>query len=94
VDVVWASPPCQGFSPAGTRNLEDQRDLLLEAVPGIARAVGARVLVVENVPGTCSKEIVHQQPALDGFGGAVHRAGYARNRVDTAEAQEGRFMRR
>ena len=51
VDVFLAGPPCEGNSNLNnrTRRVDDRNELYLDAVvAGIA--VGARVIVVENVP--------------------------------------------
>ena len=51
VDMVLAGPPCEGNSNLNnrTRRIDDRNELYLDAVvAGIA--VGARVIVVENVP--------------------------------------------
>lgn len=49
--AVIAGPPCQGYSAAGSRDVDDQRNLLFRHVGRIARQLGARSVVVENVPG-------------------------------------------
>ncbi len=54
VDVLIAGPPCQGFSTAGKRDLHDERNELLTLTGSLARAIGPKVLVVENVPGSLS----------------------------------------
>ena len=49
--AVIAGPPCQGYSAAGSRDVDDERNLLFRHVGRIARQLGARSVVVENVPG-------------------------------------------
>lgn len=49
--TVIAGPPCQGYSAAGSRDVDDQRNLLFRDVGRIARQLGARSVVIENVPG-------------------------------------------
>ena len=49
-DVLIAGPPCQGFSTLGRQDPKDERNLLCLAVPRWARACGAKVVVVENLP--------------------------------------------
>jgi DNA (cytosine-5)-methyltransferase 1 len=51
VDVVIAGPPCQGFSTAGCRRVDDPRNHLLIAAGNIIRQIRPKVCVVENVPG-------------------------------------------
>ncbi|MDT3776691.1 DNA cytosine methyltransferase [Nitrospira sp. MA-1] len=50
-DVVVAGPPCQGFSTIGKRLLDDPRNNLLLVPVETAIYVGAKVLIIENVPG-------------------------------------------
>lgn len=51
IDILVAGPPCQGFSTAGRRADDDQRNLLaLEAVR-VAKILQPKVVIVENVPG-------------------------------------------
>ena len=49
--IVIAGPPCQGFSAAGTRAIGDQRNLLFQHVSRVAGELGARAVLIENVPG-------------------------------------------
>jgi DNA (cytosine-5)-methyltransferase 1 len=52
--VVIASPPCQGFSTAGKRELDDPRNTLLLAAGQIGVQLKPRVFVLENVSGAAS----------------------------------------
>ena len=49
--TVVAGPPCQGYSAAGSRDTEDQRNLLFRHVGRLASELGASSVVIENVPG-------------------------------------------
>ena len=49
-EVLIAGPPCQGFSSIGRRNENDPRNALCMVVPKWAKATGAKVVAVENVP--------------------------------------------
>ena len=49
--VVMAGPPCQGYSVAGARTKGDRRNLLFRHVSRLARELGARSVLIENVPG-------------------------------------------
>lgn len=51
VDVLIAGPPCQGFSTAGRRRFDDERNHFLPLTAQLALRVKPRVLIVENVPG-------------------------------------------
>jgi DNA (cytosine-5)-methyltransferase 1 len=50
-DVVLAGSPCQGFSTAGKRQLNDPRNHLLHSAVTIATDLAPKVIVCENVPG-------------------------------------------
>jgi len=49
-DLLLAGAPCQGFSTAGKRKLDDPRNELLSRVGDIAVSGKYKALVVENVP--------------------------------------------
>ena len=51
VDVIIAGPPCQGFSLTGTRNANDSRNSLFQAVFKLAERVNPSAIIIENVPG-------------------------------------------
>lgn len=55
VDVVLAGPPCQGFSTLGPRGPRDPRNRLLEVPVDIAISLGARLMLLENVPGALAR---------------------------------------
>lgn len=50
-DVVFAGPPCQGYSVAGARLASDPKNRLFRHVSRLARELGAGYVVIENVPG-------------------------------------------
>lgn len=50
-EVVKGGFPCQGFSLAGKRNLDDSRNLLYRAMKEVVRRVQPQVVVAENVRG-------------------------------------------
>ncbi|WP_162427870.1 DNA cytosine methyltransferase [Pontibacter pudoricolor] len=54
VDVLIAGSPCQGFSTAGLRNLNDPRNKLLLVGGAIAKTLRPRVVISENVMGSLS----------------------------------------
>ncbi|MDB4603408.1 DNA cytosine methyltransferase [Cyclobacteriaceae bacterium] len=51
VDVLIGGPPCQGFSLTGTRNANDKRNTLFNAMFRLAKRVNPKALIIENVPG-------------------------------------------
>ena len=52
VDLLMAGPPCQGHSNLNNRSRRnDKRNELYLTVPAFAVALGARTVIIENVPG-------------------------------------------
>ena len=51
LDVLVGGPPCQGFSVAGPRDMNDKRNTLYTAMVKLAEKVKPQVVVLENVPG-------------------------------------------
>ncbi|MBA2882079.1 DNA (cytosine-5)-methyltransferase 1 [Desulfosalsimonas propionicica] len=54
IDLLIAGPPCQGFSTAGKRLIDDRRNFLLYTPFHLAKALNPKVVVVENVNGVAS----------------------------------------
>lgn len=66
VDVILGGPPCQGFSYAGWRNPNDERNQLFREFVSIVRALKPKFFVMENVLGILTmrngdtiKDIIH-----------------------------------
>lgn len=51
LDLLFAGPPCQGFSIIGSRVVWDKRNNLYREILRIAKDVKPRCIVIENVPG-------------------------------------------
>ncbi len=51
LDVLDGSPPCQGFSTAGKRKLDDVRNTLFEEYVRLLGSLQPKVFVLENVAG-------------------------------------------
>ena len=51
LELLFAGPPCQGFSIIGARVIWDERNNLFREVLRIAQDVQPRCIVIENVPG-------------------------------------------
>ena len=71
--AVIAGPPCQGYSAAGARDTDDRRNLLFRHVGRIARQLGARSVVIENVPGL---RRVNGVTYTDRITASLRRCGY------------------
>lgn len=51
IGIVIGGPPCQGFSLAGWRNPNDERNKLFRDYFDIVKAIRPKMFVMENVPG-------------------------------------------
>ncbi len=51
LDLLFAGPPCQGFSIIGSRVVWDERNNLYQEVLRLASQIRPRCVVIENVPG-------------------------------------------
>lgn len=51
LDVLDGSPPCQGFSTAGKRQIDDPRNQLFREYVRLLRGLQPKVFVMENVSG-------------------------------------------
>lgn len=51
LDILDGSPPCQGFSTAGKRCLDDDRNQLFREYVRLLRGIQPKVFVMENVSG-------------------------------------------
>ena len=65
IDVLIAGPPCQGFSTAGKRDLNDERNHLLTLTGELALKINPKVLVVENVPGVLAGDHARYWKEMD-----------------------------
>ena len=73
VDALIAGPPCQGFSTAGRRRIDDERNHLLTLTGHLAKEIYPKVLVVENVAGALSGAHARYWNELDD---TMRSAGY------------------
>lgn len=51
IDVLVGGPPCQGFSLAGKREENDDRNRLYKSMVELAERIKPKAVVIENVPG-------------------------------------------
>jgi DNA (cytosine-5)-methyltransferase 1 len=73
IDVVFAGPPCQGFSLIGKRQPSDPRNLLLHDLARLIVELSPYYFVVENVAGIMVGEAKH---VLDEFIRILEAGGY------------------
>ena len=57
VDVIMATPPCQGMSTAGQQSEDDERNKLICQVLEIIKRVSPKYVFIENVPQFYNTEI-------------------------------------
>lgn len=77
LDVLVGGPPCQGFSLAGPRQVDDSRNVLYRAMVKTATIMRPKVVVLENVPGMVQLHggLVAQK-IIDDFTGLGYKMGY------------------
>jgi DNA (cytosine-5)-methyltransferase 1 len=51
LDILDGSPPCQGFSTAGKRNIDDPRNQLFREYVRLLQGLQPKVFIMENVSG-------------------------------------------
>ena len=85
-DVLVAGPPCQGFSPPGTRNPMDDRNKLLLVPIRLGTALGIPLIVVENVPGLLMDRYVHLRHRLEAL---LTKGGYRWQFLNFSAAEVG-----
>lgn len=54
IDVIIGGPPCQGFSIAGKRELNDERNLLYKSFLSFVKELKPKAFLMENVPNIMS----------------------------------------
>lgn len=67
LDAVVGSPPCQGFSHAGKRNVMDPRNSLMFEFARLVCEMQPKTMVLENVPGIVSMVTEDGIPIVDAF---------------------------
>lgn len=86
LDVLIAGPPCQGFSTAGKRQVDDERNSLLTLTGEVARRILPKVLVVENVAGALAGAHVRYWADLNGM---LRDAGFRTHTLKCQVAELG-----
>jgi DNA (cytosine-5)-methyltransferase 1 len=59
LDVFEGSPPCQGFSTAGKRQIDDPRNSLFQEYVRLLRGLQPKCFVMENVSGMVKGDMKH-----------------------------------
>ena len=58
IDIIMATPPCQGMSTAGQQQEDDERNSLIMPVLEIIKLLSPRYVFLENVPNFFNTEIM------------------------------------
>jgi DNA (cytosine-5)-methyltransferase 1 len=78
LDLLFAGPPCQGFSIIGSRVVWDQRNNLFKEVLRLATELRPRCVVIENVPGLVTLgRGAYLQAILEGLSATGYEAACA-----------------
>lgn len=59
IDVVMATPPCQGMSTAGQKIKFDERNNLVIPALNLVKSINPKYVVIENVPDFTLTSIIH-----------------------------------
>lgn len=65
VDAIFGGPPCQGFSRAGKRQVNDPRNMLFKEYIRIIKEINPKYIVMENVEGMLDM-ILYDFESIDG----------------------------
>jgi DNA (cytosine-5)-methyltransferase 1 len=76
VDLVCGSPPCQGFSTAGQREVMDPRNSLVFDFARLVLEISPRTIIMENVPGIISMLTPEGLPVIDVFCNMLEKGNY------------------
>lgn len=77
LDLVVGGPPCQGFSHAGKREVDDPRNNLVFEYARLIVELWPKTFVMENVPGIVSMTTPEGIPIIDGFMRILADADYS-----------------
>jgi DNA (cytosine-5)-methyltransferase 1 len=97
LDCVCGSPPCQGFSFAGKRNVLDPRNSLVFDFIRLVIELHPKTMVFENVPGIASMITPDGIPVVDSMCRILEDGGFgtfnAMKRALAAQAGSGGLVR-
>lgn len=79
IDVVVGGPPCQGFSIAGDREKDDERNELFKDYARHVESLNPKFVLMENVPGMLSMETSEGEPVIEKIRERFSDIGYRTN---------------
>lgn len=77
IDIIVGGPPCQGFSLAGKRNPEDERNKLYKQYVRIVSVIRPKVFVMENVALMTSMKDESGELFIDKIEKSFSKQGYS-----------------
>ena len=76
IDVVLGGPPCQGFSHAGDRDPDDERNELVYKFHEVVDEIQPEFFVMENVPGLKNRQRPEEAPFIQQLQSRFNESGY------------------
>lgn len=76
VDVIVGGPPCQGFSHAGTRKTDDERNILWREFFKIVNHFKPKIVLMENVKGILTIKSCFGERVIDSIQCKFSEIGY------------------
>jgi DNA-cytosine methyltransferase len=73
IDIVAGGPPCQGFSHAGKRFIDDPRNFLFKEFVAVAKKVNPPIILLENVEGILT---INGGKTFEGIKESFEKLGY------------------
>jgi DNA (cytosine-5)-methyltransferase 1 len=77
LDCVCGSPPCQGFSQSGKRDVLDFRNSLVFQFARLVIELFPKTMIFENVPGILTMVTPDGIPVIDAFTRVLEDGGFA-----------------
>ena len=76
VDIIFAGFPCQGFSNAGKKKLNDPRNTLFKEFVRTTKLLKPKIIIGENVKGLLSRKTSDQKNYIDVITNEFAKLGY------------------
>lgn len=61
IDIIMATPPCQGMSTAGQKKINDERNSLIIQILDLVKKTSPKYVFIENVPNFLKTEIEYNK---------------------------------
>lgn len=76
IDIVFAGFPCQGFSNAGKKKLNDPRNTLFKEFLRVVKIIKPKFIIGENVKGILSRKTSDNENYIDVIKSEFEKIGY------------------